>query len=93
MQEQLSEILYFLKGALKYKWTALIMTWVLSICGWTYVSMMPDKYTSIAKVHVETRTMLQPLLSGMAIEADVRGLLRVMQQLMFPNSYNKCNTL
>ena len=83
MQEQLSEILYFLKGALKYKWTALIMTWVLSICGWTYVSMMPDKYTSVAKVHVETRTMLQPLLSGMAIEADVRGLLRVMQQLMF----------
>jgi len=41
MQEQLSEILYFIKGALKYKWTALIMTWVLSICGWTYVSMMP----------------------------------------------------
>ena len=83
MQEQLFEILYILKGAFKYKWTILIIVWILSLSGWTYVYLMPDKYTSIAKVHVETRTMLQPLLSGMAIEADVRGLLRVMQQLMF----------
>ena len=83
MQEQLFEILYYLKGALKYKWTALIIACVLAVSGWTYVLMMPDKYTSVAKVHVETRTMLQPLLSGMAIESDVRGLLRVMQQLMF----------
>ena len=83
MQEQLFEILYYLKGALKYKWTALIIAWVLAVSGGTYVLMMPDKYTSVAKVHVETRTMLQPLLSGMAIESDVRGLLRVMQQLMF----------
>ena len=83
MQEQLFEILYFLKGALKYKWTALIFAWILSLSGWSYVLMMPDKYTSVAKVHVETKTMLQPLLSGMAIQSDVRALLRVMQQLMF----------
>ena len=86
MQEQIFEIIYYLKGALKYKWTALIIAWILSVSGWTYVLLMPDKYTSVAKVHVETRTMLQPLLSGMAIEADVRGLLRVMQQLMFTKS-------
>ena len=83
MQEQLYEILYYLKGALKYKWTAIIIAWLLCLCGWLYVSTMPDKYTSVAKVHVETRTMLQPLLAGMAIQSDVRGLLRVMQQLMF----------
>ena len=83
MQEQLYEILYYLKGALKYKWTAIIVAWVLCLSGWLYISTMPNKYTSVAKVHVETKTMLQPLLSGMAIQADVRSLLRVMQQLMF----------
>jgi polysaccharide chain length determinant protein (PEP-CTERM system associated) len=83
MQEQLYEILYYLKGALKYKWASIILAWVLCLCGWLYVSSMPNKYTSEAKVHVETRTMLQPLLTGMTIESDVRGLLRVMQQLMF----------
>jgi polysaccharide chain length determinant protein (PEP-CTERM system associated) len=83
MQEQLYEILFYLKGALKYKWVAIIIAWVICLSGWIYISAMPNKYTSQAKVHVETRTMLRPLLSGMTIESDVRGLLRVMQQLMF----------
>jgi polysaccharide chain length determinant protein (PEP-CTERM system associated) len=83
MQEQLYEILSYLKGALKYKWVAIIIAWVICLSGWIYVSAMPNKYTSQAKVHVETRSMLQPLLSGMTIQSDVRSLLRVMQQLMF----------
>ena len=83
MQEQLYEILSYLKGALKYKWVAIIIAWVICLSGWLYVSAMPNKYSSQAKVHVETRTMLRPLLSGMTVESDVRGLLRVMQQLMF----------
>ena len=83
MQEQLSEILYYIKGTLKYKWTSLIVASVICISGWIFVLAMPDKYASEARVHVETRTMLQPLLHGMAIQSDVRGLLRVMQMLMF----------
>ncbi|NOT16322.1 MAG: hypothetical protein HOP21_12300 [Methylotenera sp.] len=86
MQDQLYELFSYLKGGLKYKWVAIIIAWIICISGWLYVSAMPNKYTSQAKVHVETRTMLQPLLAGMTIESDVRGLLRVMQQLMFTKS-------
>jgi polysaccharide chain length determinant protein (PEP-CTERM system associated) len=83
MQEQISEILYYLKGTLKYKWMAIIIAWIVCVSGWIFVAAMPNKYASEAKVHVETRTMLQPLLQGMTIHSDVRGLLRVMQLLMF----------
>lgn len=86
MQEQISEILYYVKGALKYKWMAIILAWIICVCGWLFVLAMPNKYASEAKVHVETRTMLQPLLQGMTIQSDVRGLLRVMQLLMFTKS-------
>lgn len=86
MQEQLSEILYYIKGTLKYKWTSLIVASLICISGWIFVLAMPDKYASEARVHVETRTMLQPLLHGMAIQSDVRALLRVMQMLMFTKS-------
>jgi len=86
MQEQLSEILYYIKGTLKYKWTSLIVASLICISGWFFVLAMPDKYASEARVHVETRTMLQPLLHGMAIQSDVRALLRVMQMLMFTKS-------
>ncbi|MGZ8186379.1 MAG: XrtA system polysaccharide chain length determinant, partial [Methylobacter sp.] len=62
---------------------AIIIAWIVCLSGWIFVTAMPNKYASEAKVHVETRTMLQPLLQGMTIQSDVRGLLRVMQLLMF----------
>lgn len=83
MQEQISEVFYYLKGAAKYRWIALIFTWIVCLSGWIAVSAIPDKYTSEAKVHVDTRTMLLPLLRGMTVQSDIRGLLRVMQLLMF----------
>jgi polysaccharide chain length determinant protein (PEP-CTERM system associated) len=86
MQEQISELFCYVKGTLKYKLIAIVVAWIVCVCGWLYVSTMPNKYGSEAKVHVETRTMLQPLLQGMTIQSDVRGLLRVMQLLMFTKS-------
>lgn len=86
MQEQISEIFYYAKGALRYKWHGIVAAWMICLIGWVFVLALPNKYTSEAKVHVETRTMLQPLLQGMTIQSDVRGLLRVMQSLMFTQS-------
>lgn len=83
MQDQLAQLFYYARGALKYKWLALIIAWVVCLGGWIFVFAMPNKYASEAKVHVETKTMLQPLLRGMTIQSDTVGLLRVMQVLMF----------
>ncbi len=83
MQDQLSEILFYVKGTLKYKWLIIITAWFISSAGWVFVSTMPDKYSSEAKVSVDSGSMLRPLLRGMAIQSNTRGLVQVMQQLMF----------
>jgi len=83
MQDQLAEILFYVKGTLKYKWIIIIVAWLVCITGWVFVSTLPDQYKSEAKVHVDSSTMLQPLLRGMTIESSTRGLIAVMQQLMF----------
>jgi len=86
MLEQVTEIVGYLKGIIKYKWVALITAWVFCLIGWGVVATLPNMYVSEAKVHVETRTMLQPLLSGMTIHADIASLLRIMRVLMFTNT-------
>jgi len=83
MQDQLSEILFYVKGTLKYKWLIIITAWLISVAGWVFVTTMPDQYQSEAKVSVDSGTMLRPLLRGMAIQSNTRGLVRVMRQLMF----------
>lgn len=83
MEEQIAQLFSYVKGALSHKWLALSIAWIISLGGWVFVIDMPNKYISEARVHVETKTMLQPLLRGMTIQADTAGLLRVMQVLMF----------
>ncbi len=83
MQEQLSEILFYVKGTLKYKWVIIITAWLISISGWVFVSTLPDEYQSKAIVNVDSRTMLRPLLHGMTVESNTRGLIQIMRELMF----------
>ncbi len=83
MLDQFSEILYLAKGIIRHKWKITITAWVICMGGWAYVYKMPDVYKSSAKVHVDTRTMLRPLLRGLAIQSDVRGLVSIMKKLMF----------
>ncbi len=85
MQEQLAEAIYYVKGTLKYKWVAIIIAWLICLAGWLYVMAMPNQYVSEARVHVDSRTMLRPLLRGLTVQTDVRALIRIMQQLMFTN--------
>lgn len=83
MLDQFSEIIYFAKGVVRNKWIITAVAWLICIGGWIYVYKMPDVYESSARVHVDTRTMLRPLLRGMAVQSDVRGLVLIMQKLMF----------
>ncbi len=83
MQEQLTEILIQVKGTLKHKWAAISVAWLLCLLGWGIVMFLPNTYTSLAKVHIDSKTMLEPLLEGISVKQDSAMLVRVMKQLMF----------
>ncbi len=83
MLDQFSEIIYFAKGVVRNKWMVSIVACIICIGGWLYVSRMPDNYEATARVYVNTQTMLRPLLRGLAIQSDVRGMVAIMKKLMF----------
>lgn len=83
MQQELSEVYFYLKGTLKYKRVAFMFALLVCISAWSYVFIMPDKFESKAKVHIDSSTVIRPLMRGMVIEPDVSALIRIIQQLMF----------
>jgi len=83
MQQELSEVYFYLKGTLKYKRIAVLFALLLCCGVWPYVFLMEDKYESKAKVHIDSTTIIRPLMRGMVIEPDVGSLIRLIQQLMF----------
>jgi len=44
MQELLAQLLLVLRGAWRYRWPALALTWVLALAGWIIVATIPDEF-------------------------------------------------
>ncbi|MDD5037189.1 MAG: hypothetical protein PHE55_20880 [Methylococcaceae bacterium] len=83
MQETIAEISSYLQSATRFKWWGLTLVWVVCLSGWVVVSMMPDVYKAEARIHVDTRSVLRPLLSGLTIQPDISGQIRLMSKLLF----------
>jgi len=43
------------------------IAWAISVVGWSVVAKLPDEYEASARVYVDTTSVLQPLLKGIAI--------------------------
>lgn len=80
MQALLSKILEELKGAWRFRRHALALAWAACLVGWLGVLMMPDVYEANARIFVDTRTALTPVIQGLAIGQEVDAQLNYVQQ-------------
>jgi polysaccharide chain length determinant protein (PEP-CTERM system associated) len=82
MQELFAQLLLILRGAWRYRWHGLALTWFLSLLGWGIVASIPDTFEARTKVYVDTDSLLKPLLQGIAVNRDVVSQVAMMQAVM-----------
>jgi polysaccharide chain length determinant protein (PEP-CTERM system associated) len=82
MQETIFLILGYLRGIWNYRWVAMVFAWLICLVGWFAVLAMPPQFESTAKVHVDTQTILKPLLKGLAVDLDVRNRVKLMEKTL-----------
>lgn len=83
MREQLDLVINSLRGIWRYRWYGAAAAWVLAISGTFLVLQMPDQYRSSAQVHVDTESMLKPLMRGLVIESNVDRRVQLMTLTLF----------
>jgi len=83
MEEIIRLALFYLAGIWRYRWFTLAVAAVICPIGWAYVATMPDEYEATAKVFVDTQSVLNPLLRGLAIETDDNRRIRMMTTVLF----------
>ncbi|MES1925737.1 XrtA system polysaccharide chain length determinant [Salinisphaera sp. T31B1] len=67
MQELLGLVLDQIRNVWRFRWVALAVAWAIAIVGWLFVYSLPNEYRSQARVHIDTKSAIGPLLSGMAV--------------------------
>ena len=77
MAEITAVLLNFLKAIGKYRWHAVVITWIVALIGWAVILRLPNQYEASARVYVDTQSILKPLLSNMTTVPNLE------QQVMF----------
>lgn len=87
MQKSLEQFIAHGHGIWRYRWYAMATAWVIVLIGWIVLSRIPNEYTASAQVHVDTYTILKPLLKGLTANVEDEGQqLGLMTQLMTSRS-------
>jgi polysaccharide chain length determinant protein (PEP-CTERM system associated) len=79
MKQQLEQLLSLLRSALRFRWQALLVAAVVGVLGTVAVLAIPGKYESHAQIYVDTKSVLRPLLQGLAVTertADAADVVR-----------------
>jgi polysaccharide chain length determinant protein (PEP-CTERM system associated) len=82
MRELYEQLLTYLGGIWRYRWYALLVAWLVCIAGWGWVYQLPDTYRASAKVHVDTTSMLAPMLRGLTIGDNTRQRVQLVTRTM-----------
>ena len=80
MSEIYEQLLFWINTVWRRRWAAILVAWFVCIAGWFFVASKPDTFTSSTKVFIDTASILNPLLRGLAVERDIGEELQVMKQ-------------
>jgi polysaccharide chain length determinant protein (PEP-CTERM system associated) len=80
MEKLFEQIYDELQSAWRFRWVALIAAVVIAIASWAVVFALPDRFEAGARVFVDTRTALKPILQGLTVEQDVNAQLNFVRQ-------------
>ncbi len=72
----------YLRALWRNRWTAIAVAWAVCALGWVVVLTLQDRYQASARVYVDARTALRPVLEGIAIEEDYDSQLALVREAL-----------
>ena len=71
MEELISQLTSIARGMWKFRWSGLVVAWVVGIVGTVVAFKVPDRYEASARIFVDTQSILKPLMAGLAVQPNV----------------------
>lgn len=82
MNDSIQQLIVFLRGMWEYRWSAMLIAWLVALGGWAWVAMLPDRFEASTRVYIDTDSVLRPLLKGLTVETDVEQRLQLMTRTL-----------
>ena len=82
MQEVITQVQAAARGMWKYRWLGVLVAWVVALIGTIVVFRIPDQYEATARIHVDTMSILKPLMAGLAVQPDVDQQIAMLSRTL-----------
>jgi polysaccharide chain length determinant protein (PEP-CTERM system associated) len=82
MNAALEFTLELIRGVWRFRWTAMLVAWIVCLVGWLVVLAMPDTYSAWARVYVDTRTRLSQVTQGIAVESNIASEAEAVREAL-----------
>lgn len=82
MNELLAQVTAIVRGMWRFRWPAVAVAWVVALIGTIVVFKIPNQYESMARIYVDTQSILKPLMSGLAIQPNVEQQVGMLSRTL-----------
>ena len=82
MNAALEFTLELIRGVWRFRWTAMLVAWIVCLVGWLVVLAMPDTYSAWARVYVDTRTRLSQVTQGIGVESNIASEAEAVREAL-----------
>ena len=82
MQDLKSLLRFYLSTFWQRRWSIVLVAWAVCVVGWLAVAMLPNQYRAVAKLYVDTDSVLGPLMHGLTVSSDIDKQIDIMRRTL-----------
>jgi polysaccharide chain length determinant protein (PEP-CTERM system associated) len=82
MQEVIAQLQAKARGMWKHRWLGVLTSWLVAVLGTIVVFNIPNQYEASARIHVDTLSILKPLMAGLAVQPDVNQQVSMLSRTL-----------
>jgi polysaccharide chain length determinant protein (PEP-CTERM system associated) len=82
MNELMNQIAETLRGMWRRRWVGLAAAWLIGVVGIVGLLRIPDRFEGTARVFVDTKSVLKPLMHDLAVEPDIDQTINLLARTM-----------
>lgn len=82
MDELIAQALTIARGMWRRRWVGLIVAWIVGALGAGMLWRVQDRYEATARVFVDTKSVLKPLMHDLAIDPDLDQTIALLAKTL-----------
>lgn len=82
MEQLIAQAMSVLRAMWRRRWIGLAVAWAVACIGAAVLWRTPDRFEATAKVYVDTKTVLKPLMRDLTVEPDIDQMLLMLSRTL-----------